>query len=161
MPAVGDFKGRRFAFGSKLSTSGHLMPRHFLADMKIEPEAFFGEVRYSGAHDRTAIWVRDGEVDLGAANASIVDRMYAEGRLDAAEVRIVWTTPAYPDYVWAARQGLGPEVREKLIAAFLRLSPADADQARILRGVDAGGFLPARRSDFDELRQIARALGML
>ncbi|MCP4379652.1 MAG: phosphate/phosphite/phosphonate ABC transporter substrate-binding protein [bacterium] len=52
---VVDFKGKAFAFGSRLSTSGHLMPRHFMKTEKhIIPEEFFSEVRYSGAHDKTA-----------------------------------------------------------------------------------------------------------
>jgi phosphonate transport system substrate-binding protein len=34
--------GKVFSFEPKLSTSGHLMPRHFLkAEKRIEPESFF------------------------------------------------------------------------------------------------------------------------
>lgn len=40
-----DFKGKRFTFGSRLSTSGHLMPRHFMrSEKQIIPEVFFSEV---------------------------------------------------------------------------------------------------------------------
>ena len=47
------FRGTRFAFGPKLSTSGHLMPRHFLAQQNIVPETLllsgplFGQPRYA------------------------------------------------------------------------------------------------------------------
>jgi phosphonate transport system substrate-binding protein len=59
---ISDFKGKRFSFGSSLSTSGHLMPRYFLKEMDIIPEVFFSDTRYSGKHDLTAYWVRDGLV---------------------------------------------------------------------------------------------------
>jgi phosphonate transport system substrate-binding protein len=42
------------------------MPRHFLAQQNTVPEMFFSAVRYSDNHDKTAAWVRDGVVDLGA-----------------------------------------------------------------------------------------------
>jgi ABC-type phosphate/phosphonate transport system substrate-binding protein len=38
------------------------MPRYFLKEMDIIPEVFFSDTRYSGKHDLTAYWVRDGLV---------------------------------------------------------------------------------------------------
>src|SRR5688572_4328397 len=53
--SVADMKGKRFAFGSKSSTSGHLMPRHFLlSEYKIDPDNDFdGPPIHSDAHDAT------------------------------------------------------------------------------------------------------------
>ena len=74
--------GKVLSFGSKLSTSGHLMPRHFLKTvLEIDPETYFGMVRYSGAHDQTALMVRDGEADIGVLNSEIFRSMQKEGRL--------------------------------------------------------------------------------
>ena len=91
--SLSDLRGRSLSFGSKLSTSGHLMPRHFLTEKMIVPEEFFREIRYSGAHDQTAYWVRDGEADAGVANSSIIRTMYEDGRLKKSEVRVLWETP--------------------------------------------------------------------
>jgi phosphonate transport system substrate-binding protein len=157
---ISDFKGKRLGFGAKLSTSGHLMPRHFLMLKRIDPEAFFGQIEYSGTHDKTALWVRDGIVDLGAANAAIIDEMVADGRLLATDVRVIWRTPPFPDYVWATRKDLSPEVRKSLLEAFLQLSPIKKNHAEILKRVNAGGFLPANPTDFRELELIARSLGI-
>jgi phosphonate transport system substrate-binding protein len=39
---VAGLAGKRFAFGSKSSTSGHLMPRHFLlSEFQIDPDKDF------------------------------------------------------------------------------------------------------------------------
>lgn len=159
---LGDFKGRIFSFGSRLSTSGHLMPRQFLKTNKeIEPEAFFGEVRYSGAHDKTAYWVRDGEVDLGVANSEIIKAMHRDGRLKKGDLRVLWETPPYPDYVWAVRRGVNETIMSRLRDAFLSLEVGNRDHAGILLLMGAGSFLPAGVNDFMSLKLIAESLGLL
>ena len=159
--ALADFKGKRFSFGSNLSTSGHLMPRHFMHEMGIIPEDFFSEVIYSGKHDLTAYYVLDGKADIGVANSEVIKKMYKDGRLSEKEVRILGETPPYPDYVWAAQSSLAATLREKIKDAFLNLSPEKGDHARILAGVDAGRFLPAEVSDFNRLTDVINDLELL
>ncbi len=159
--AVDDLKGlegRSFTFGSRLSTSGHLMPRHYLAQQAIEPEAFFSSINYSGSHDATVELVRDGNVEAGVVNTLVLERMIAEGEVTAGEVRVVWETPPYVDYVYAAQPSLGESARRRLIDAFLCLSPDDSEHRRVLEELDAGGFLPASLTDFTELAAIFDSL---
>ena len=137
------------------------MPRFFLQTERIiTPEEYFGVVRYSGKHDRTAYWVRDAEVDVGVANSAIVRKMFADGRLGPDEVQILWETPPFPDYVWATRRDLGEPKKEKIRQAFLKLSKSDPTHAAILAGVDAGGFLPATMRDFSQLKTVVVRLGL-
>lgn len=151
---LADFEGRAIAFGSESSTSGHLMPRFFMLEMGIDPESFFGGMRYSGAHDRTARWVRDGRADLGAVNSEIVDSMLRDGRLQPGDIRIVAETPPYANYVWAVRPGLGEAFETRLRDAFLALSPGVDRHVEILGRLGAGGFLPASFGDFDRLHGV-------
>ncbi len=152
-----DCRGLRFAFGPRLSTSGHLMPRHFMQQQAINPERFFSEVRYSTRHDLTALAVRDGEVDVGSVNAEIAEAMYAAGTLDPEQVRILWETPPYVDNVWVVHDRLPTELFDALRDAFLELSAGDPTHEQILRGLGAEFFLPAHEEDFGTLRQIAAA----
>jgi len=159
--ALSDLRGKTIAFGNNLSTSGHLMPRFFLQQQwKIEPEDFFGSVVYSGTHDRTVQYVRDGTVDVGAANSTIVRKMLAEGRIGAGEIQVLWQTPPYPDYVWTVRSGLAESDRIRLRNAFLRLDRHDPADRRILASLDAEAFMPANAEDFVILQQIASRLGL-
>lgn len=158
---ITDFKGKVFSFGSRLSTSGHLMPRQFLLERGVQPEDFFGEVRYSGAHDTTAYDVRDGRADLGVANTHVIRSMFADGRLDRDDVRVLWQTPPYPDYVWAIRSTIGPALRRRIRDAFLDLSAGGEGHARILGRMSAGAFLPASAEDFRPLREITESIGLL
>ncbi len=159
---LADFKDKTFSFGSELSTSGHLMPRHFLKlEKQIVPEQFFSEVHYSGAHDKTAYLVRDGKVDLGVANAQIILAMIRDGRLKKADIRILWQTPPYPDYVWAVHGDLDENVKTQLRNAFLKLDKSNIDHKKILFQLGARYFLPAAASDFMRLRMIAESLELL
>lgn len=150
-----DLRGKTISFGSKLSTSGHLMPRFFLEQRKIVPESFFNKLEYSGAHDKTAYRVRDGRVDLGVANAATVRSMLKDGRLGKHDIRILWETPPYADYVWALRPEFDEATRTVVRDAFLVLTPEIDQHEAILAGINATGFIPANVDYFEDLEQIA------
>ncbi|MBT8484034.1 MAG: phosphate/phosphite/phosphonate ABC transporter substrate-binding protein [Phycisphaerales bacterium] len=149
--SVDDLAGARLAFGSKLSTSGHLMPRYFLDQEGVTPEKHFGEIRYTGSHDATARAVRDGEVDVGYANALIIDAMLRDGRLAEDDIRVLYETPPYTDYVWAVRPEISDDVKRDLTDAFLALDPERDDHHAILRAVDASAYFPAAPNEFDAI----------
>jgi phosphonate transport system substrate-binding protein len=156
-----DLKGASFAFGSVSSTSGHLMPRFFLMKHGIDPDKDFAKVAFSGAHDATAKWVEAGKVDGGALNESIWQRLVDEKKVDPAKVRVIWTTPDYPDYNWTVRGDLDPKVVEKLRAAFLALDPANPEHKAILDLQRASRFVPTAPENYAPIEQAARAAGLL
>jgi len=158
---VGDFHGKVFSFGSALSTSGHLMPRYFLRQLGIRAEDAFETVRYSGAHDKTAYDVRDGRTDLGVANCRVIRSMFADGRLSRDDVRVLWETPPYPNYVWAVQSDIDSVRKRRIRDAFLKLSPIDDNHRPILRQLTAGAFLPAGIDDFRALHEIAEKVSLL
>lgn len=159
--SIADFKGKPFTFGSDLSTSGHLMPRYFLKEMGIVPEAFFSQVGYSGKHDLTAYRVRDGQAELGVANHAVINKMFEDGRLSKNEVRVLWETPPYPDYIWALQPQVDKALALKIRDAFLGLSMANKEQAAILHNMDTNYFLPASIDDFSRLNAIITELNLL
>ncbi len=152
-----DTRGQRIGFGSQLSTSGHLMPRYFLEQMGMVPEDFFSRVDFSGAHDRTAFWVRDGIVDVGALNATTFRSMLEDNRLEPGQLSVLWETPPYADYVWALHPSVGDDLGHAIRDAFLALSPDRDDHRAILDALDASGFIPADPSYFENLETIVRS----
>jgi len=159
--SLDNLENKSIAFGSSLSTSGHLMPRYFLQQKNITPESFFSEVRYSGAHDQTAYWVRDGVVDVGAANATTIRSMLDKKLIESNDIRILWETPPYADYVWAIHPQFAKGFHAKIRDAFLQLSPDNADHAIILQNLNAIGYLPADPDYFVALASIAREIEAL
>lgn len=151
--SLNDLEGVSFAYGSRLSTSGHLMPRHFFEQKKIISETFFKNIRYSGAHDRTAIWVRDGKVDAGVLNAGIVNEMFRDGRLTKDKVKVLWESPPYADYVWAIQPDINTEQRIRLRNTFLHMNQ-DEEDLKILKKMGANYYIPASHKDFSSLEKI-------
>lgn len=149
-------ENRSITFGSSLSTSGHLMPRYFLQQKNITPESFFSNVQYSGAHDKTAYRVRDGKVDVGAANATTIRSMLEKGLIKPTEIRILWETPPYADYVWAIRPQFSESFSTRIRDAFLQLSPDNVAHNKVLQNLNAIGYIPANPDDFLALENIAR-----
>ena len=160
--SITDTQGKPFSFGNHLSTSGHLMPRHFLKiNHQIVPEEFFSEVRYSSAHDETVYSILNDEVALGSVNPIIVKEMIEDGRLEPNALRILWETPPYPDYVWAIHNTLESKMEVQLRNIFLALDPVNEQHIEILNNLHSSGFLPAGVHDFSLLKEIALSLGLL
>lgn len=150
--SVEDARGTTFAFGSRLSTSGHLMPRYHLLSKGIVPETDFQQVRYSGRHDTTAIWVRDHLADVGVLSGRILRRMIADGRLDPQSIRVLEQTVPYPDYVWSIQPCFGRTAIRQIRDAFLQLSLSKPEHVRILELLDVDRYLPTDVEDFSEIQ---------
>jgi phosphonate transport system substrate-binding protein len=159
--SMSDLKGKTFAFGSPSSTSGHLMPRHFLLQAGIDPDRDFKTVAYSGAHDATVAFVASGRAQAGVLNASVMDKLVESGHPNAAKVRVLDTTPPYHDYNWTVRPGLDPVLTRKLAAAFLSLDPARPEHKELMALQRASRFVPTQPSNYDGIEKAARAAGLL
>ena len=109
-------RGKRFTFGSESSTSGRLMPQHFLAQAGVTPDQFQGRPGFSGSHDATIALVQSGAYEAGALNSQVWKAQVKEGRVDPSKVRVIWTTPTYVDYHWVAR----PDLNDRFGKGFTR-----------------------------------------
>ena len=132
-----DLKGKTFAFGDKGSTSGYLIPLHYLMTKGIDPEKYFSKVIYT-KHQAIEISVTRGELDAGADYNRNRDAMIAEGLIKPAESKIIWTSAPLPNDAFAVSAAL---YKDKVFVA--RLQAALEDKA-----LTAPGLLPARYTGF-------------
>ena len=158
---LADLKGKTFAFGSVGSTSGHLMPRYFLLQAGVKPEADLKQVAYSGAHDATALWVESGKVDAGALNFLVWDKLVQQKKVDLSKVNVFYTTPPYVDYVWTARGDLDKGIQDKLSAAFLKLDYANPEHRKLLDLHRTKKYIRANDADWKGTEEAAIAAGLL
>jgi phosphonate transport system substrate-binding protein len=156
-----DLKGKTFAFGSVSSTSGHLMPRYFLIKSGINPEKDFSKFSFSGAHDATVAWVEAGQVEAGALNFLVWDKLIETKKVDTGKVGIFWTTPAYVDYVWTVRAGVDQGIVDKISKAFLKLDYSRPEDKKLLDLHRTKGYIPAKDSDWKSIEDAAIAAGLL
>ncbi len=158
---LADLKGKNVSFGSQSSTSGHLMPRSFLLEAKVDPDKDFKRVAYSGAHDATIAAVAAGKVDAGALNISVWDKFVADKKVDTTRVRVFYTTPSYYDYNWTVHADMPAATKDKLAKAFLDLSPATPEGKAILDLQRATRFVPTKVDNYKGIEAAARSAGLL
>ena len=158
---LADLKGKQVSFGSQSSTSGHLMPRSFLLDSKIDPDKDFKRVAYSGAHDATIAAVAAGKVDAGALNISVWEKFVAEGKVDTTKVKVFFTTPGYFDYNWTVHADMPAAQREKLTKAFLNLDRNTAEGKEILDLQRATRFVATKADNYKGIEAAGRNAGLL
>jgi len=161
IPDLAAIEGKSFTFGSKGSTSGRLMPEyHIRKQFNRTPQSVFKRVGFSGDHSRTLALVQAGAYEVGALNYKVWDNAVKEGKVDPTKVRVIWTTPPYPDYQWTIRG----DVNETFGANFtvkVRDALITMDDPELLEAFPRSAFIPARNADFQAIEDTARELKLL
>ena len=158
---LADLKGKQVSFGSASSTSGHLMPRSFLLEAKIDPDKDFKRVAYSGAHDATIASVVSGKVDAAALDITVWNKFVSEKKVDTNEVNVFYTTPGYFNYNWSVHADMPIALRERVTKAILDISPNDPVGKEILALNRATKYLPTKAENYKGLETAARSAGLL
>jgi phosphonate transport system substrate-binding protein len=159
--SLNDLKGKQVSFGSASSTSGHLMPRSFLLDAKIDPDKDFKRVAFSGAHDATIASVVSGKVDAAALDITVWNKFVNEKKVDTNDVNVFYTTPGYFNYNWSVHADMPVATRERVTKAILDISPNDPLGKDILALNRATKYLPTKPENYKGLEAAARSAGLL
>ena len=153
--------GRSFTFGARASTSGRVMPEYYIRQQfGRAPDAVFSRVGFSGDHTRTLQLVQSGAFDVGAMDYTVYELEQKAGRVDPAQVSVLWATPPFPDYNWTlrgdteARFGIG--FKERLRAALV-----ECRDPAILAPFGRSGFIPASNEQYAPIEQVALATELL
>jgi len=158
--------GKKFTFGSASSTSGRLMPEHFIRKhAKKSPKDFFGaEPSFSGGHDKTVALVQAGTFDAGVVDFAVFDRLVKEEKVDLTKVEVVWTTPVYADYNFTAHPKLdevyGAGFTDKLQTVLVGIVGEDRKMLAALDRVK-DGLVACTNETFEPLRKTAVDIGLL
>lgn len=153
--SLNDISGKVMAFGDPASTSSHLIPKTMLADRaNIKSGEAYEEV-FLGAHDAVALAVQNQNADAGGLSKPIFEALVSTGTIDSKTVVVLDESDPYPQYPWAMRSDLDPELKEDIRSAFLDLQ----DEA-VLAPFKAEGFGAIRDEDYDVLRDMTSLLGL-
>ena len=154
-------KGRQVSFGSQSSTSGHLMPRSFLLQAKIDPEKDFKRIAYSGAHDATIASVVSGKVDAAALDITVWRKFVTENKVDTKAVDVFFTTPTFFNYNWSVHADMPADLREKVKKALLDIDPATAEGKEILQLNRATRYIPTSPENYKGIEAAGRSAGLI
>jgi phosphonate transport system substrate-binding protein len=156
--AIADLKGKRFAFGDVVSTSGSVIPYRLLVDAGLDPNKDLEWFRYTGSHAATVQAVAAGVADAGSADETVFKSLVADGKVDAAKVRVFYTSPPFVDYVWVARKDVPEDLQKKFTDAFLKLAPGSHDKVlAILRGQH---YVTASDAEYKPILEMAQKLSL-
>ena len=158
-----DLNGLTFTFGSESSTSGHLMPRHFLLEAGVDPETdFAGNANFSGSHDKTWALVESGAFQAGVLNEAVWDEAVEEGRVDVSRARVFFVTPSYFDYNWTVRGDLDAEFGDgftlRVQNALVSLDGSDQD---VLDLFSTDSFIESQNENYQAIQDMAKFLGII
>ncbi|MGH3947959.1 MAG: putative selenate ABC transporter substrate-binding protein [Pseudonocardiaceae bacterium] len=157
--------GHSFTFGSDTSTSGRLMPQHFLSQAGLALDELSGEAGFSGSHDATAKLVEAGTYQAGALNAAVWDDRVNSGKIDTGKVREIFRTPPYHDYHWLARPDLddrfGDGFTQRIADTLLSIDGSGNAEREILALFQANKFIATDPGNYAQIESVARSLGLL
>lgn len=158
---LADLKGKQVSFGSQSSTSGHLMPRSFLLDAKIDPDKDFKRVAYSGAHDATIASVVSGKVDAAALDITVWNKFVKEGKVSDKDAVVFFSTPGYFNYNWSVHADMPVAQRERVKKALLDIDPKTPEGKEILDLNRATRYIATVPENYRGIEAAARSAGLL
>lgn len=158
---LSDLKGKRFAYGDPVSTSGAIYPKHLLRTSGYDPEKFFSNVIYAGAHDRVVMAVYNEQVDGGAIYGGVgtdAREKVVEALPDVmAKTRVIAKSIEIPNDTVSVRKGLPPALVKKITDGLIKVAASEEGRITIMSLYGIDGFVPAKDSDYDSVRKVARA----
>jgi phosphonate transport system substrate-binding protein len=125
-----DLRGKTIAFGARLSTSAHLMPRGMLIDAGVRPGIDIG-CRFYGHHDQAARAVLIGEVAAAGIRDLTGDRFKTRG------LRVLAVSPAIPNFPFIVKPETPSAVVDALVKAFVDTPGRDPAVKEMMASWDA------------------------
>jgi phosphonate transport system substrate-binding protein len=134
----------RYASGAKTSTSGYVLPQHFLFnERQTTPEALFKSVIYGSHFDNlAALWA--GKVDV-AVNNTTDTAVFQNTREPAAkdQLRVLWESPLVPNDVLMFRSDTPDALKTALKTFFLKTyGQTEAEKALYRQASGIRNFVP-------------------
>lgn len=155
---IADLKGKTFAFGDSLSTSGYLLPRSLLERNGVPVTAL---KRWYNAGDANMVVnaVETGSADAGAAYQSVFKVAYKDHPEKTAGMRIIGQSEDIPNGVYVARGDLPPDEVDKLTKAFMSMND-DPEGQKVMHKALNDKLVPVEDKAFDHVRETAKTLGL-
>lgn len=155
-----DLKGKRFAYGDPMSTSGSLYAKDLIRRSGYDPKGFFTQELYAGAHDKVVMAVYNNQVDGGAIYGGVV----SDAREKTANIlkdvtsktRVIARSADIPNDTVSIRKGLPADVVKKITDGLMSVSKSDEGRVAVMELYGIDGFVLAKDSDYDSVRKVAK-----
>ncbi len=157
---LADLKGKRFAYGDPMSTSGCLYAKDLLRNGGYDPDKFFSNVIYAGAHDKVAMAVYNKQVDGGAIYGGVVSdaREKVTGSIKdiMQKTHVIARSAGIPNDTVSVRKDLPADITKKVADGLMKIAKSDEGRIAVMSLYGIDGFVPAKDSDYDSVRKVAK-----
>lgn len=140
-----ELKGQTVAFPGPAAFAATLLPRARLEQLGVPIVA-----KYVSSHDSVYLAVARGLYAAGGGIPRTFDNMPAETR---AQLRILWTTPAYTPHAIAAHPRVPAATAERVKAALLGMAH-EVPGAALLKAIGFNPLVAAGDADYDDVRRL-------
>lgn len=153
-----DAKGLSMQMLDVGSTSGWLVPTHFLKSKGIDPKNYFGKYAEGASAAAAQMATVNGQVDLATGWDTHRNTMIRNGQITETSNRVVWESQPLPNEPVVIRSGFDPEMAKRLQAALAGLP---ADVAQTMLPWPYSGFISTDHAPYAKLETMGTDLGVL
>ncbi len=147
-----DLKGKTFSFTDPKSTSGYLFPLAQLLKTGIALSDFT-DIKYLKKHANSLLAVHKGHVDAGATSFTAIKKV----EMNMDDIRIIWQSEPIYRGPWIANTSLAEEKFQTIQTAMLKIGElGNPGYEAIFEGLTTKGFIKAKDSDYDNVREVVR-----
>jgi phosphonate transport system substrate-binding protein len=158
---LADLKGKTFAYGDPVSTSGSIYPKHLIRTSGFDPHTFFKRTIHASGHDKVVMAVYFKQADAGAiyggVNSDAREKVSGTIKDVMKKTKVIARSQAIPNDTVSVRKGLPPEITRKIRDALIRISKSDEGRIAVMDLYGISGFVKAKDSDYDSVRKVAKA----
>jgi phosphonate transport system substrate-binding protein len=153
-----DAKGLSMQMLDVGSTSGWLVPTHFMRSRGIDPKTHFGRYAEGASAAAAQMATVGGQVDLATGWDTHRNTMIRNGQLKPDANRIVWESEPLPNEPVVVRRGFDPQLASRLQAALASIPEARAQE---MLPWPYTGFVPTTHEPYAKLEKMGREVGVL
>jgi phosphonate transport system substrate-binding protein len=152
-----DARGKSMQMLDVGSTSGWLVPTHFLRSKGIEPKSFFGRYAEGASAAAAQMATINGQVDLATGWDTHRNTMIRNGTIQPTSNTVVWESDPLPNECVVVSKSFPQDRAAALGAALAGLS----DDEKKLLPWPYTGFVPATHQPYEGLEKMGRDLGAI
>lgn len=152
-----DARGKSMQMLDVGSTSGWLVPTHFLRSKGIDPKTFFGRYAEGASAAAAQMATINGQVDLATGWDTHRNTMIRNGTIQPTSNTVVWESEPLPNECVVVSKSF-PQARAEAIGAALA---GLSDEEKKLLPWPYTGFVPATHQPYEGLEKMGRDLGAI
>jgi phosphonate transport system substrate-binding protein len=153
-----DAKGLSMQMLDVGSTSGWLVPTHFMRSRGIDPKTHFGKYAEGASAAAAQMATVGGQVDLATGWDTHRNTMLRNGQLKPDANRIVWESEPLPNEPVVVRRGFDPQLASRLQVALASIPESRAQE---MLPWPYTGFVPTTHEPYAKLEKMGREVGVL